>query len=170
MKDVLFGYDSDLHFENGDLMLTNSGTDFIEREIYKLLITERGEWKTNLRLGASPVIFAGQPNTKETAKALEKYLFESLNLTIAPANAKIKVTPIDYTSVIIFIDIYTPDALEISIPFSFDYTNGISKLDRGDPRLVTPETGDYEVNDINNLKQPNKYWSRLSSRSANSFL
>lgn len=169
MKDILFGYDTDLHFENGDLMLTSTGTDFIEREVYKLLITEHGQWKTNMRIGASPVVFAGEPNTRETAKALEKYLTEGLAFSLAPAASKIKVVPTNYDTVLIFIDIYSPDALEISIPFEFNFTNGISKLERGDPRTVVPKTGDYQVNDIANLRKPNKYWNRLSNASLSTF-
>lgn len=170
MKDILFGYDTDVHFENGDLMLTSTGVDFIEREIYKLLITEHGQWKTNLRLGSSPVKFAGEQNTRETAKRLEQYVQEGLAFAIAPATSKVKVVPTDYNSVLVLIDIYSPDALELSIPFEFSYDNGISKLDRSDPRLTVPTTGDYQVNDITNLMKPNKYWNRMSQRLNNRLL
>jgi hypothetical protein len=170
MKDILFGYDTDIHFENGDIMLTSTGTDFIEREIYKLLLTEHGQWKTNLRLGASPVKFAGEPNTREIAKRLEQYVQEGISFAIAPATSKVQVVPTDYTSVLILIDIYSPDALELSIPFEFSYDNGISKLDRSDPRLTVPKSNEYQVNDISNLTKPNKYWSRMSQRLNNRLL
>lgn len=170
MRDILFGYDTDIHFENGDLMLTTTGTDFIEREVFKLLITEHGQWKTNQRLGASPVVFAGEPNTRETAKKLEQYVLDGLAFAIAPATAKVKAVPTDYDSILVFIDIYSPEALELTIPFEFSYVNGVTKLDKADPRLqIKPKTGQYEVNDITNLKTPNKYWARLSANSLNNF-
>ena len=52
MKDILLGYDTDIYFENNDLMIC-TGVDYIEREIYKLLITEPGDWKANFHF--SPV-------------------------------------------------------------------------------------------------------------------
>lgn len=168
MKDILFGYDTDIHFEKGDLMLTSTGTDFIEREVYKLLITERGQWQFNQPLGASPVVFAGEPNTRETAKQLEQYLEDNLSFTLAPAIAEYRVVPTDYDSVVIFIDIFSPDSLEITIPFEFSFVNGISKLDRADPRVTKPKSGQYNINDISSLKKPNKYWSRISSNSMTS--
>lgn len=170
MKDVLFGYDTDIHFENGDLMLTDGGVDFIEREMYKLLVTERGQWKMNGRLGVSPVAFAGEPNTRETAKNLETYIYEGLTFAIAPAQASVRVVPTDFDTIVIFIDVFTPDALELTVPFEFDYRNGILRVDRSDPRTVKKKTGDkYAVNDISNLRKPNKYWSRLSKSSLNNF-
>lgn len=169
MKDIMFGYDGDIYFEDGDLMLTSGGTDYIEREIYKLLITDRGQWKTNLRLGASPVVFAGQPNTRETAKDIQTYIKDSLAFTIAPATLDVRIIPTDYSTVIIMIDITSPDAVEISVPFEFSYSSGVTRLTRGDPRVVKATTGDYEVNDINNHKKPNKYWSRMSNSHFNSF-
>ena len=60
MFDILFGYDTDIHFENGDLM-TTTGIDYIERELYKLLITIPGEWKTTPTAGASPEKPQGKP-------------------------------------------------------------------------------------------------------------
>jgi hypothetical protein len=164
MTDVMMGYDTDLHFEGGDLM-TTTGIDYIEREIYKLLVTEPGEWKLNLGLGSSPIRFAGDQNTRETAQRLEQYIKDGLLFTVSPAGLKVKVVPTDYDTILLFIDITTSNSIQTTIPFEFNYTNGISKLDRADPRLVEPKTGEYQVNDIANLRKPNKYWSRLRDNS-----
>jgi hypothetical protein len=164
MTDVMLGYDTDIHFDGGDLM-TTSGIDYIEREIYKLLITEPGQWRLNLAIGCSPVKFAGEPNTREIAKKLETYIKDGLAFTVSPAGLKVQIVPTDYDSVLLFIDILTSNAIQTTIPFEFNYTNGISKLDRADPRLVVPKTGDYQVNDLDNLSKPNKYWSRLRDSS-----
>lgn len=165
MTDVVLGYDTDLHFENGDLMLT-SGIDYIEREVYKLLITEPGDWKLSLGLGCSPTSkFAGEPNTRESARRLEKYITEGLAFTVYPAGINVRVVPTDYDSVIIFIDIIASNSVQTTIPFEFNYTNGITKLENADPKLITPKTGKYEINDIINLEKPNKYWARLRANS-----
>ena len=87
MKDIMFGYDTDIHFEKGDLMLTSTGTDFIEREIYKILVTERGQWGANQQLGASPVVFAGEPNTREVANDLEQYIQDGLKFAVSPSGS-----------------------------------------------------------------------------------
>lgn len=169
MTDILLGYDTDIYFEGDDLMTCN-GVDFIEREIYKLLITEHGEWKLSQNLGCSPVKFAGEQNTRETAKKLEQYIVEGLAFSVAPAKLKVRVVPTNYDTVLLFIDIYSPSNLELSIPFEFNYNNGISKLDRADPRIVVPKTDTYTVNDIMNLKKPNKYWSRLRDTSVSNLI
>lgn len=169
MCDIRLGYDTDLHFEGDDLMTTD-GTDFIELEIYKLLTTEHGDWKLSQNLGCSPVKFAGEHNTRETAKKLEQYIVEGLTFTVAPAKLKVRVVPTDYDTVLLFIDIYSPANLELTIPFEFNYTNGISKLDRSDPRVTPPKTGQYELNDITNLKKNNKYWTRLRENSLSNLI
>lgn len=170
MKDIMFGLDTDIHFENDDLMLTSTGTDFIEREVYKLLITEKGDWGTNLRLGASPVKFAGEPNTRESAAEVEQYLEEGLAFAVAPSKVKARCVPTNYESIMIFIDIYSPDAIALTMPFEFNYVNGISKLTRADPRTVKPRSSsEYQINDISNLKKPNKYWDRQRLNSQRTF-
>lgn len=169
MTDIMLGYDTDLHFEDGDLMLT-TGVDFIEREIYKLLITEPGDWRLNQQLGCSPVKFAGEPNTRENAKLIEQYITENLTFTVSPAILKVRAVPVDYSSILIFIDIYSSNNLEISIPFEFNYTNGISKLDKADPRVLTQKTDKYQINDITNLRKPNKYWDRMRDRSTTNLI
>ena len=170
MHDILMSYDTDIAFENGDVMLS-TGTDFIEREIYKLLITEPGDWKRSLSLGCSPVRFAGSQNSRETAAALQQYITEGLAFTVAPAQVSVRIIPTNYDSVMIFIDIYSPDALEVTIPFIFNYNNGVSKLDHADPRTVVAQSStDYSINDSTNLSKPNKYINRLRNNSISSNL
>ena len=170
MTDILLSYDTDLAFEKGDLMLT-SGNDYIEREIYKLLITEPGDWKSQLNLGCSPIKFAGEQNTRDTASKLQQYIADGLSFTVAPAQVKVRAVPTNYDTILIFIDIYSPAALELTIPFVFNYNNGIVKLDRADPRTVIPQSSPHHtVNDITNLKKHNKYVSRLRDNSLSNLI
>lgn len=162
MVDILFGYDTDIHFENDDLM-TTTGIDFIEREMYKLLITEPGQWKADPSIGACPNKFTGEQNTREVGEAIEKYVESGLKLTVAPGIPKVRVVPTGNEKVMIFIDINLPNFQRISVPFEFDYINGIRKLTKIDSR-TTPivSSQEYDINNISNLRRPNKYWSRLS--------
>lgn len=161
MTDILLGYDTDLHFENGDLMLT-SGVDYIERELYKLLITEMGDWGANRRIGASPERYIGEQNKRETGLAIKEYLQQQLRDTVLPAQLTVRVVPTDYTSIIIFIDVLVQDAEVTSIPFTFDLTTGKLELSRRDER-VTPirSSQTHKVNDNRNMKTPNKYWENI---------
>jgi len=164
MKDVLIGYDTDLHFENGDLM-TVTGLDYIERELYKLLITEPGDWNLNRNLGCSPNIFSGAQNTRETAKQIQLYLLEGLAETSRPGTLNIRVVPTNYDTVMIFIDLILPDYPTDNIIFEFDFINGIKKFNKIDKKVTKPRSSvDYKVNDITNMKRPNKYWSQLKNQ------
>lgn len=161
MHDILLGYDTDIHFEFNDLMLT-TGVDYIEREIYKLLITSPGDWKANLRLGCSPNDFTGDQNTRETGKAIQQYLYNGLKSTVFPAQIDIRVVPTGYDTIMIFIDILVQNEEITSVPFEFDFINGIKKFNKIDSRVVTPTSSKtYKINDISNLKRPNKYWTQI---------
>lgn len=165
MKDVLFGYDTDLHFENDDLM-TTTGIDYIEREIYKLLITQPGDWKADLGIGAGLNNFTGEVNSRQTAEKITSTLEEALKLTVAPALAYVRVVPTAYESIMVFIDLYSEDNKIVTIPFQFDFVKGFTKLDRADPRVVEQKPSNrYKENDISNIRRPNKYWSRISANS-----
>jgi hypothetical protein len=104
MRDILFGYDTDLHFENNDLM-TTTGIDYIEREIYKLLITEPGDWKAHQNVGCTPNRFIGDQNSRVLGTNIENYIREGLKLTVFPGQVNVRVVPTNYDTVIIFIDI-----------------------------------------------------------------
>jgi hypothetical protein len=161
MTDIRMNYDTDLNFESDDLMLT-SGRDYIELEVYKLLITEQGEWKASPKIGCSPQTFIGAANTRDTAKQLEAYLKEGLSFTVYPAQVDIKVVPTGYTNVMIFIDISHPDFDTDSVIFEFDFVNGIRKFNKIDERVTPPQSSDtYKLNDISNMKRPNQYWSSI---------
>ena len=161
MKDILIGYDTDLYFENGDLMVT-TGLDYIEREIYKLLITEPGDWGVNGTIGCSPNVFTGDQNTRETGKKIESYLVSGLRDTVFPAEVSIRTVPTGYETMMIFIDILFQTEEIDSIPFEFDFINGIKKFNKMDSRVMEPKSSvNYKVNNIANMKKPNKYWQQL---------
>lgn len=161
MKDILLGYDTDIHFENNDLM-TCTGIDYIEREIYKLLITDPGDWKANPTIGCSPNRFTGDQNTRELGKFIENYIRNGLKDTVYPSQVDVRVVPTGYETILIFVDIIIQNEEITSVPFEFDFINGIKKLDRMDSRVTNPTSSrTYKINDITNLKRPNKYWTQI---------
>lgn len=161
MTDILLGYDQDLHFENGDLMLT-SGIDYIERELYKLLITSPGDWKANGSLGASPDKFIGEQNTRDAANLLKDYLQMKLRATVTPAQLSVKVVPTDYSSITVIIDVFVHNSEITSMPFTFDFTTGSLKFNRRDVRTTPIKSSQkLKINDISNTKTPNKYWKSI---------
>jgi len=167
MNDILLGYDTDIYFDNDDLMLTN-GIDFIEREMYKLLITEPGQWKADPTIGACPNKFTGEQNTREIGEAIEKYVENGLKLTVAPGVPKVRVVPVGAEKIMIFIDINLPEFQRITVPFEFDYINGIQKITKIDSKTTPIKSSqNYDINNISNLRRPNKYWSRLSYTATN---
>jgi hypothetical protein len=161
MWDVLLGYDTDLHFENGDLMLSN-GIDYIEREIYKLLITEPGDWKASPKIGCTPNVFTGSQNTREVGKRIESFLTDGLKDTVFPGQVSVRVVPTGYESIMIFVDIMMQNYEVDSLIFDFDFINGISKFNKYDSRVLDPiSTTNYKINDISNMKRPNKYLTSM---------
>jgi hypothetical protein len=161
MRDILLGFDTDLHFENGDLMVT-TGIDYIQREIFKVLSTELGEWKLNQNLGGSPHIFVGQPNTREVGDALQKHIYNNIKETVFPAASTVRVIPISNEKLMVFIDIFIMDLKVAIIPFQFDFSGGLRRIQVYDPRVVPPvSSSDLKLDDIRNTQRPNQYWSRL---------
>lgn len=161
MVDILFGYDTDIHFKNGDLQLT-TGIDYIEREIYKLLITEPGDWKADPALGASPNKFIGEPNTREAASRLENYLENKLRLIVAPARLNARAIPVKDSKLIVIVEVTAEGSDITRIPFEFEYSSGFRKLVRMDEATTSIRSDKkYQSNDILNTRYPNKYWSRL---------
>ena len=163
MKDVRIGYNTDINLENGDLMLT-SGIDYIELEIYKLLITKQGDWKVSPLIGCSPNDFIGEQNTRDTALKIEQYIENGLKETIYPCHLKVRSVPTNYTSLMIFIDILFQTIEIDSIPFEFDFANGFRKLNRIDTKVQEAKSSSsYNINNISNMKRPNKYWSYITN-------
>lgn len=167
MRDILLGFDTDLHFENGDVMVT-SGIDFMKREIFKVLITHQGDWKLAPSVGGSPEKFIGEQNTREVADALRSYIHDGIREIIFPSQASIKVVPTDSSRVLCFIDILTVDQVILSVPLEFDYSSGFFKLKAADERTTKPRNSKHmRINDISDMKRPNKYWSRIRTQSGN---
>jgi hypothetical protein len=160
MVDIRLGYDTDINFENYDLM-TTTGVDYIEIELYKLLISEPGDWKLSQNIGCTPNIFTGEKNDRVTGRKIENYLIEGLKKTVYPGQVNVRVVPTGYDTLLIFVDITLPNFEIDSIPFEFDFINGIKKFNKIDSRVTTPISSvNYKVNDISNMKKPNKYWKQ----------
>jgi hypothetical protein len=167
MKDILFGYDTDIHFENDDLMQT-SGLDFMEREIYKVLITLPGDWKADPTIGISPNKYTGEQNTRDVAREIQEYISEGLRLTVTPALPSVRVVPVANDKIMIFIDLLIANFQRITIPFEFDYINGIKKFTKLDSRVTEIDSSsNLDINNISKLRRPNKYWARMSYNATN---
>lgn len=161
MRDVRLGYNTDIDFENGDLMIT-TGIDYLEIEIYKLLITEPGDWKASPLIGCSPNKFIGEENIRDTGKKIEQYIKEGLKVTVYPCNLSVRVVPTNYSTIMIFIDVLFQTTLIDSIPFEFDFISGIKKVTKIDSKVTNYKSSEnYSINNITNLKKPNKYVEQI---------
>lgn len=166
MVDILIGYDTDIHFSGDDIM-TTTGIDFIEREMYKILITEPGDWKADPTIGGSPNRYIGEQNTREKAAELEAYIEQQLKLVVSPGIPKVRAVPTGESSLMLFVDVLIANFQRITIPFEFDYVNGIRKVKRLDAKVTPLKSSNHEINDISKLRRPNKYWSRMSYNAMN---
>ena len=161
MKDILFGWDTDIHFENGDIK-TTTGLDYIEREIYKLLITSPGDWTASPNLGASLEDFIGQNNSREVGRAIERHLVTNLSETVSPAQLSVTVVPTSETSLTVVIDIIIDGNIISRNPFQFDFVSGFKRItlqdiEAGDESV---SSNNYQINDISQTSRPNKYYDR----------
>lgn len=160
MRDILFGYDTDIHFSGGDLQ-TTSGLDYIEREIYKVLISDKGDWKTSPNLGASLSSFIGQKNNRETAEGIKSYVEKSLRSTVYPASLNVDVVPVNESRIMVVINILVNGNSIDRFPFEFDFVNGFKKVSLRDAQVTnTQSSNNYKINDISKMQNYNKYYER----------
>jgi len=163
VTDIMLSYDTDLDFENGDLKLCN-GTDCIKRKVFALLVTEEKDWKIHPEEGASPVRFAGMHNTKTTAKLIEEFLINKLQIHVLPATVAAKVVPIDRESVKCYIDLIIGDVEIANIPLTIDFANGFiyPQIDEEVDTIVSSQN--LKENNSSSLQTPNPFWDRLSKQ------
>ena len=149
MVDILFGYDTDIYFEGGDLMTTTE-IDFIEREIYKILITEPGQWKSDLNLGASPEEFTGYPNTRDTAAKLQDKLNRGLRNIVLPGQISSRVIPVDYDKITVLLELFVQGVSVTTFPFEFDFINELPYVDQMEhiKHHSTYTIGNVSYNDV----------------------
>ncbi len=161
--DVLFTYDEDIDFANGDIMLT-SGMDSMKRDIFKLLITEAGDWDLYPNEGASPNTFIGEHNTRENAKLLENHLVEKIQAHVRPATVTAKVVPISRESIKVYLEVNLANQDIVNIPFSMDFVNGFiyPEMDNEVDTLVSSKNTRYNSSD--SIKHPNPIWDRMRTQ------
>ena len=104
VTDIAMTYDTDIDFEDGDLMLCN-GVDCLKRKVYGLLVTEVGDWKLYPDEGASLTPFVGKRNTRETGRMIEEYIIDKIQPHVIPANVAVKVVPMSRESVKCYLDL-----------------------------------------------------------------
>jgi len=99
---------------NGDYELGPDGDLFDTRDdqiealrqmVVSIVRSEFRDWEFFPYFGADIESFIGEPNTRDTAQAIHKRLFESIvaNAKVQPSDLAIKVTPVNHESVLVLI-------------------------------------------------------------------
>lgn len=160
MLDIRLDYETDISFENGDL-LTTTGLEYIELEIFKLLITSPGDWKASPQIGSSLENFIGLNNTREVGKAIEQHLQANLASTIYPAQLNVRIVPTSDSTITCVIDVYVDGEISTRFPFEFDFVAGFKKITLRDAKTTSKKSSNqYQINDIAQTTRPNKYYER----------
>ncbi len=160
MSDILFTYDGDVEFENGDIKLCH-GLECMKRDIFKLLITSPGDWKLAPEEGASPNKFIGEQNTRDNAKKLENYLIEKIQSHITPAAVNAKVIPISRESVKVYLELNIAGLDIVNIPFTMDFINGFIYTDIDEEADIVHSSENLKYNTSDSLNHPNPIWDRM---------
>jgi len=162
--DILFSYDTDIDFANEDIMIV-SDIEMIKRQIFKLLITDKNDWKFEPNTGATPNRFIGEQNTRETAQLLKQYMETNINNLMHYGFVDIKIIPLNYESVKIYIDVYLDDMSKATMPFTLDFVNGLiyTQFDNMVDTLVSNKN--IKINSVDDIPTPNIYKDRLRLQS-----
>ena len=155
--DLFLSYDLDINFDNGDLK-TMTGSELITRKVIALLSTEKNEWKLYPNIGASPIKYIGQKNTRELGSRIKNYLENNIRIELGlEFSVFVAIVPINYESVKCYIDVYYLNNLVSSVPVTLDFINGlkfsqtdlaVDKLHISD-KLIIPEADNvFTANDI----------------------
>lgn len=161
--DILLSYDTDIEFGGSDLLIT-TGQDHIKRKIHKLLITEPGDWKVHINVGASPTLFIGEKNNRETGNRIKEYLMSKIQPFIYPSLLDVKVVPIDYDNVTVYIDVFMNSQIISASTFTIDFVNGISYSQFDDVVDKVVSSNILKQNNITNINTPNPYLDKLRFR------
>jgi hypothetical protein len=161
--DILLSYDTDIAFGIDDLMIV-SGSELLKRKIFKHLITEFNDWKIHPQVGSSPNRFTGERNNRETASNIKYFIENNINPHISPAQITVKVVPIDYDSIKIYITAITEQGNGITMPFSFDYINGLeyTQVDTLVDKIIS--NVNIKINDSVNIDYSNPYLSNIGGK------
>jgi len=158
--DVLFSGDQDIEFEKGDIKITR-GIDALKREIFKRLITEKGDWPLFPNEGSSLSNFVGEPNTRDAASAIKKFLMEQLSSVIAPVTMQVSVIPVALEEVDVLITLYMFDQLIGTVSLQVDYINGITYAGFDDQVDKIVSSSKTRINETGSTRQYNKYWDQI---------
>jgi len=159
-SDILLSYDGDIDFNSGDILTVN-GLEYIKRVVFKLLLTEMNDWGVYPNIGASPNRFTGEQNTRDIGKQIKQYIETNIRQHIAPATIDVKVVPINYDSVKIYLDIIVVSDIISTIPFTFDYVNGISYTQYDDVVDKIISNKNNKINSAEYINNPNPYLDKL---------
>ena len=107
--DVNFSWDGDFDIdETGDIADTSSDTILsLENEIRTIARSEIMDWEMHPILGANLSDFRGEPNTRETAKAMEQQLLSRIIAAglVKQGDISIRIVPTGLYEVLIMIKV-----------------------------------------------------------------
>lgn len=154
--DLKMSPDGDLVIENGDLALV-TGEDWFIQETNKIIRTNNPDWEFHPDVGASLEDFAGLPNTRETARAIEERLHDKITQDSIhiPGKLSVRAVPITVDEIAIYINLdIEGQAVEVSRKV-FEFSDGIVR---------NPETGelpDVQSTVQSTVRPTNPYLNRI---------
>lgn len=163
-SDALLSNEGDILFADGDIRLV-FGIEFLKKEIFKLLITEKRDWKLFPSVGASLTKFNGYINSRETAEEVKKHIKSSITPFITPYVVNVEVIPIDYETVKCYILIGGADlpAQEVML-FELNYQDVFTYVDYDPAEDTLLSEAQSKTNTQGSLLHPNKFADRLRNQ------
>ena len=141
--------------EDGDLKDTRQDVlDSFKAEILNIVSSEIGDYELHNDFGSSLSEFQGRMNTRQTAKDLEQRLITSLTVNdiVSFNDLTVKVIPVDYDSVAIFIDIEVAATIanqldpgeEAQLAFIYNFKDSMAMfIDKEFYTNIIPATEEY---------------------------
>jgi hypothetical protein len=131
--DMFWSSDGDYEVdERGDLQDTSYDVlRSIHQQIQTRIMSDKGDWQYQKRIGAGLSNFVGDPNTAETGRALQNAITSALlqNGLINMEDLKVKIAPISPTHIAFQVTLnYLPTrenatSLPVTLNFMYDYAD-----------------------------------------------
>lgn len=102
--DLKMTEDGDLAVEFGDLAQTR-GVEWFTQEVRKIVRTNNPDWVKHPNIGADLEEFAGLPNTRDTAGAIQRQLHDKITAENIhfPGELEVRVVPISADGIAVYI-------------------------------------------------------------------
>ena len=155
--DIQMSEDGDLVIIDSDLALVNGVAWFIQ-EVSKIVKTNNPTWALHPNVGANVEDFAGQPNTREVARSIEKQVREAVTAEHIemPGTIRVKAVPTSADSIVVYINLDVDGLTHSVSKVIFNYSNGLVSPYPIDRDSITPQGGNPK---LTGTKNP--YFSRI---------